>query len=163
MAHALTAGRPCSRDRRRCRRVEFTDCGELVHLRLRPGREALLLNLSSGGACIQVASRLLPGTPVEMQLSVSHWRWNGRAKVLRCHVSALVQEDGVRYQAALEFDPPIDRDGQDRLRTALLEMDTHGYQVPGEDDSNRSLREHATQYVTTPTMTQRTNRRHSEP
>jgi hypothetical protein len=130
MAAALTASLPPSADRRCFRRVAFTDWSASVRLRLRPGRDGSLLNLSRGGACIQVASRLLPGTPVDMQLMVSDWRWNARARVLRCHVSALVQEDGVRYQAALQFDLAIDSEGQDRLNAALLEVAVRGYEVP---------------------------------
>jgi hypothetical protein len=132
MAAALTTSLPIPSDRRRSRRIASTDCGESVRVRVRPGWDATLLNLSRDGACIEVASRLLPGIPVDMQLAISGWFWNGRAKVLRCHVAALFQEDGVRYQAALQFDPPLDPEGEERLNAALLEADQFGYQVPDE-------------------------------
>ncbi len=121
MAAALSRGSTPPLERRRFRRVALSAYGDLPRARLRPGREASLLNLSRGGACIEVASRVLPGTPVELQLAVSKWRWSGRARILRCRVSALVPENGVRYQAALQFDPPVDVAAETELESALGE------------------------------------------
>jgi hypothetical protein len=67
---------------------------------------------------------------MEMQVAISGWRWSGKGRVLRCHVSALVRGDGVRYRAALQFDPPVDAVDEERLDAALLEAAAHGYQVP---------------------------------
>jgi hypothetical protein len=101
-------------------------------VRLLPGRDASLVNLSRGGALIELESRVLPGTRVEIMLSVPDWRWTGRARVLRCHVSALVREDGVRYRAALQFDAPMPRDGRVISASAGPAAQDRGYQVPDE-------------------------------
>jgi hypothetical protein len=115
MAAALSAFRPLLPDRRECPRVVGGAGAGLIRLRVLPGREASLVNFSRGGVCIEVASRLLPGTPVDLQVALPERRWCGRAKVLRCRVSALVPGEGVRYEAALQFDPPLglgDPDGE---------------------------------------------------
>lgn len=67
-----------------------------------------MLNVSRGGVCIEASSRLLPGTPVDVQLIVFEWRWNGQATVLGCYVSALAREATARYTAGLQLKNPID-------------------------------------------------------
>jgi hypothetical protein len=130
MAAAMTPRSQHLPERRSSPRLGSADYGEAARLRLRPGREATLVNLSRGGACVEGASRLLPGTPVEMQVAISGWHWSGKGRVLRCHVSALVLENGVRYRAALQFDPPVDAVAQERLGAVLLDAAPAGYQVP---------------------------------
>jgi hypothetical protein len=122
-------------ERRRFRRIAASACGHFPRARLRPGREACLIDLSRGGARIEATSRLLPGTPEDLQLIVATWRWTGRARILRCRVSALVPEDGVRYQAALQFDPPIDAGAQMALESVLAGASECGYQVPAIEGS----------------------------
>jgi hypothetical protein len=74
--------------------------------RLRPGRTAYILDLSSGGALIETDWRLLPGTRVEMQVGdpVPLFRVAGR--ILRCHV-ALVDRERIRYRGAMKFEKPL--------------------------------------------------------
>jgi hypothetical protein len=132
MAAALGHGSTPPLERRRFCRVAATACRDIARARVRPGRDGSLLNLSRGGACIEVASRVLPGTPVEVQLAVARCRWSGRARVLRCRVSALLPEDGVRYQAALQFDPPVEASVHTELESALTAATRAGYQVPTE-------------------------------
>jgi hypothetical protein len=54
-------------------------------------------------------------------------------------VSALVPEDGVRYQAALQFDPPVEASAQTQLESALAEATGGGYQVPTKGSANGVL------------------------
>ena len=98
-------------ERRISARVEVASLSGVVHLRLPPGREAVLLDLSQDGACIEATSRLVPGGRVEMHLATQGWNWRGRATVTRCRVSALVPDNGARYLAALHFDTPLGLDG----------------------------------------------------
>jgi hypothetical protein len=74
--------------------------------RLRPGRTAQIVDLSSGGALIETDWRLLPGTRLEMQVGdpVPLFRVAGR--ILRCHV-ALVDRERIRYRGALKFESPL--------------------------------------------------------
>ena len=74
--------------------------------RLRPGRSAYLIDLSSGGALIETDWRLLPGVRIEMQIGepVPLVRVTGR--VLRCHV-ALLDRERIRYRGALKFEHQV--------------------------------------------------------
>lgn len=128
---ATLAGRPAPvRERRLSPRIAPGSHGLPVELRLVPGLGAWLLNLSTGGACIQVESRLLPGTPVDMHVALPGWRWRGRAMVLRCRVSALLPGQGVRYEAGVQFDSTDEANGPRRLVMAIQGAAETGYQVP---------------------------------
>jgi hypothetical protein len=132
MAASLIPGSSSSSERRQFLRVAMGERADVVGLRLVPGRGATVRDLSHGGACIEVAARLLPGTPVDLQVTALGRRWLGRARVLRCHVSALVPDAGVRYEAALQFDLSRDPEGPDQLLTAVLAAVGRVYQVPND-------------------------------
>jgi hypothetical protein len=74
--------------------------------RLRPGRMAHIVDLSSGGALIETDWRLLPGMRVELQLGepIPLFRVTGR--ILRCHV-ALLDRERIRYRGALVFEEQL--------------------------------------------------------
>jgi hypothetical protein len=78
----------------------------LERARLRPGRTALIVDISSGGALIETDWRLLPGIRVEVQIGepVPVFRVTGR--ILRCHV-ALLGRERIRYRGALMFEEPV--------------------------------------------------------
>jgi hypothetical protein len=125
-------------ERRISARVEVGSLSGVVQLRLPPGREALLLDLSQDGACIEATSRLVPGGRVEMHLATKGWTWRGRATVTRCRVSALVPDNGARYLAALHFDTPLGLEGPRALLEAAHEALAGGYALPeGETRANR--------------------------
>lgn len=139
MAGAMTFGRPrdaatCHAERRRFRRIGEAEQCAAAGARLRPGRDVSIVNVCRGGACVEAASRVLPETRVELQVTVSTWRWAVGARVLRCHVSALVEDQGARYRAALEFERLMDADAEMQLHKALVEAGgegkPRGYQVP---------------------------------
>jgi hypothetical protein len=117
MGTPLIGGPAAPIERRVSERVELASLSGLVHLRLPPGRQAVLLNVSREGASIEAASRLLPGGHVEVHISTQGWKWRGRAIVKRCRVSALVADHGARYLAALQFEAPLEPGGT----TALVE------------------------------------------
>ncbi len=135
MGGALTAGPAGARDRRRSARIEPGTYASVIRLRLPPGREAVLLNLSRDGACIETSSALLPGRPVDLMLSLPGWAWRGRATVLRCRVTALVIDSGVRYEAAVHFELPLDREGPARLLEAAEKAITSGHELPAQRTS----------------------------
>jgi hypothetical protein len=130
MGGALTAGPPGPIERRISARVEVASLAGVVLLRLPPGREAVLLNVSQAGACIEATSRLLPGGSVEMHLATQGWSWRGRATVTRCRVSALVPDEGARYVAALQFDTPLVPGGTAALVEAAYDAVANGYVLP---------------------------------
>lgn len=94
-------------ERRRYPRVVPADGAETAVARLRPGREAFVLNVSRGGACLEAAAPLRPGHSVDIRLMLSDWHWQGEAQVLRCRVSALPRDQKVRYRAGLAFVTPV--------------------------------------------------------
>jgi hypothetical protein len=130
MGGSLTTGSAGSCDRRRSARVEAATLAGVVRMRLPPGRDAVLLNLSRDGACVEAGSRLLPGRPVEVVMALPGWGWRGRATVTRCRVSALAIGSGVRYEAALQFELPLDPDGPARILEAAQEASLTGYTLP---------------------------------
>lgn len=94
-------------ERRRYPRVVPTEGPEPAVARLRPGREALVVNVSRGGVCVEAMSPLRPGHAVDIRLVLPDWHWHGEAQVLRCHVSALPREQKVRFRAGLAFITPV--------------------------------------------------------
>jgi hypothetical protein len=133
MGATLTAEPAVVRDRRRSPRIDVGASAGVVRLRLPPGREAVLLNLCRGGACIEASSALLPGRSVDLAVSLPGWNWRGRATVLRCRVSALVFENGVRYEAAVQFELPLGPDGPARVLEAVQLSTLQGYDLPARD------------------------------
>ena len=74
--------------------------------RVRPGREAAVLNVSSGGILIETMHRLLPGATVELQLWLADRRTSIRGRVLRSTVACL-RQGPVVYRGAVHFDRPL--------------------------------------------------------
>lgn len=96
---------PLNSERRAVPRTHGREHIGTSQARLRPGRHAAIVNLSSGGALIETEWRLLPGSRVELQMGeFSSLQVVGR--VLRCHVAALTRER-VRYRGAVAFEKPL--------------------------------------------------------
>ncbi|MGE0041635.1 MAG: PilZ domain-containing protein [Vicinamibacterales bacterium] len=68
---------------------------------IRPGRLVELVNLSSGGACVRGAARLLPGRRAELQLTGGGGRRTMTGLVVRCAVCGL---EPLEYEGAIRFD-----------------------------------------------------------
>lgn len=71
---------------------------------VRPGREACLLDISEGGALIEIGTPLRPGTHIQLQLSAHEGRLGIRGRVMRCYVASITGDAGVRYHGAIAFD-----------------------------------------------------------
>jgi len=95
-------------ERRTTRRVRF--CGGVLPpaARVHPGREVIIVDLSSDGALVEGMWRLRPGARIELQLDSGVGRSTVRGRVERCYVASLSDPSGVRYRAALRFDAPVD-------------------------------------------------------
>ncbi len=93
-------------ERRTSPRIPAHTLAGMERARLRPGRSAYVVDLSSGGALIQTDWRLLPGVRVEMQIGepVALLRVTGR--ILRCHVALLARER-ITYRGALKFEHQV--------------------------------------------------------
>jgi hypothetical protein len=101
--------------------------------RVRAGREASVLNASTAGILIETLHRLLPGTIIELQLTLADRCASVRGRVLRSMVACL-RHGRVQYRGAIAFETPL---------AAFPEID--GYAVPAAPASDhRHGREDAT-------------------
>jgi hypothetical protein len=71
--------------------------------RIRPGHVASIVDVSAGGALIETARRLLPGSTIELQLDREHDHVAVRGTIARCAVSRL-HPAIVWYRGAIVFD-----------------------------------------------------------
>ena len=106
------------------RRQGVSDHG-IVSARVWPGCDALLLDVSAGGALIETSSRLLPGAQIELHFATPDRRMAVRGDVVRCAV-VRIRISGVCYRGAIVFD---------RLLAWFVDdiesdIETDGYHVP---------------------------------
>jgi hypothetical protein len=108
-------------ERRRTHRRQSVEQHGIVSALVRPGINALVVDVSAAGVLIETHHRLLPGTSIEIHFDQKK-RWPAvRGRVLRCAV-AHVEPNLVRYRGAVLFDG----------RVPWLSDDTGlGYSVPG--------------------------------
>jgi hypothetical protein len=86
-----------SRERRRGSRVRLA---RPLTARVRTINEALVRDLSKGGALIETGRALAPGSRCEVHLELGERKANATARVARCHLLA----GGKRYEAGIEFE-----------------------------------------------------------
>jgi PilZ domain len=98
---------PNDPDRRRAVRRVPQPTETLSRMRLRTGRELAVVDISPAGALVEGATRLLPGTHVEVHVVTRHGRLLVRTRVVRSSVWQL-QADAVSYRTALAFDAAVD-------------------------------------------------------
>lgn len=95
-----------ARERRASPRVPALSMTGMERARLRPGRTAFVIDLSSGGALIETDWRLLPGVRVELQLGEPIPLFRVAGRILRCHVT-LLDRERIRYRGALMFEEQL--------------------------------------------------------
>jgi hypothetical protein len=109
-------------DRRACPRAAASAYG-IVSARVRPGYVVDVIDVSCGGALVEVARRLLPGSVVDLHVDTMGRRTTVRGRVARCTVSRL-QANSVCYEAAIAFDHCL---------SGFLEGQASGYALPAVD------------------------------
>ena len=75
-------------------------------MRIRPGHEASVIDISADGARIETPLRLLPGRQIELHVERGDQLTGVRGRVLRCHVTR-VMPSRMSYCGAVGFDQPI--------------------------------------------------------
>ena len=110
-------------DRRRARRRRTIHDHGIVTARVRPGREASLVDVSAGGALVETTYRLLPGARIELHVATGERRTSVRGGVLRSVVVG-VRAAGMCYRSAIGFD---------RLLSWFVDGEAGGYGVPAGD------------------------------
>ena len=97
-----------SPDRRRTIRRQRTELSWLRQLRLRPGLDVALVNLSAGGALVETSTRLRPGARTLVRLTGVSGSWTVSSLVSRSWVAAIDAKQGLVYRGALVFDKALD-------------------------------------------------------
>ena len=97
----------------------------LSRVRLRAGRELGVINVSITGALVEGATRLLPGTHVDVHVTSVQGRVLVRARVVRCAVWS-VTADVVSYRGALAFNAPVDLPAGEASPHAVRDAATKG-------------------------------------
>ncbi len=93
-------------ERRACIRWRSRDAPHRMACRIRPGHDALIVNLSEHGALVDTRRRLVPGGLVDVLIDMGGRRAVARALVLRSAIAGLLADD-VTYRGALRFDRPV--------------------------------------------------------
>jgi hypothetical protein len=93
-------------DRRRSRRRRLLDEHGITAVRVRPGCDAAVIDVSAGGTLVESPHRLMPGSSLDVQLLVRNRRIIVHSRVIRCEVSELGRS-GPIYRGALNFDRPL--------------------------------------------------------
>jgi hypothetical protein len=115
-------------DRRQAPRQRGVEEHGIVATKVRPGRDASLVDVSAGGALVETSHRLLPGTSVELQLETSSERATVRGRVVRCAVAGL-RSASVCYRGAISFD-----------RHLPWFVPADGYGMPGHETRRAATR-----------------------
>lgn len=112
-----TPERLATSDRRRARRWAPAQVPWVSLVQLATGESAELINISSGGALIRLATRLSPGSRSTLIVLTSEQRIGAGGRVVRCHVDSIARDGTVVYQMAMRFDSELELDlnTQDRL------------------------------------------------
>jgi len=95
----------------------------ILSARVRPGYFAAVIDISAGGALIEVARRLLPNSGIDLQIETIDGRVTLRGNVLRSVVTRL-RSNFVSYRAAIAFE---------RECTWLVDRRGTVYSVPGAE------------------------------
>ena len=111
-------GRPA--ERRRTTRHSGEALSWVREMRVRPGLEATLVNLSEEGAVVETATYLRPGARTTIQLTHASGGWRVSARVARSWVAAILPERGVRYRGAFVFERRVDLPGTGQPEAALV-------------------------------------------
>ena len=121
----MNDAQPCDErpDRRQARRRRTVHDHGIVSARVRPGREALLLDVSAGGALVETTFRLLPGAPIELHVATNDRKASVRGGVLRSAVVG-VRATGMCYRSAIGFN---------HLLSWFVDGDAGGYGIPSAE------------------------------
>ena len=95
---------------------------EITGLRISPGDEATLVNISATGLLIDSTQRFAPGQRVTVHFEGRLATRQMKARIVRCQVSVISAKGSLQYQTAMAFDErialPNDRPRNDWSTTA---------------------------------------------
>ena len=80
----------------------------IAGIRLSPGDEAQLVNISASGILVESATRYAPGVTLTIHFDGSFPTRQIRGRVVRCQVSAITRQGALQYQTGLVFEKRLD-------------------------------------------------------
>jgi hypothetical protein len=80
----------------------------ITRIRLSPGDEAGLVNVSASGILVESAMRYAPGVTLTVHFEGSFPTRQIKGRVVRCQVSAITGQGALQYQTALAFERRLD-------------------------------------------------------
>jgi hypothetical protein len=98
------------RERRTAPRRAVGAAEAIARVRLRGGRELILVDVSDAGGLVEGQARLLPGTHVDAHILTAGGRVLVRSRVSRAQVCRLAASE-VTYRCALAFQQPVNTAG----------------------------------------------------
>jgi hypothetical protein len=113
-------------DRRLQQRIEYRAGVLPPTVKVRPGRDVVVVNLSPSGLLVEGVWRFRPGGSVELHIAFDGTPVGARGRVLRCYVSGIDRLTGIRYRAAIALSAPIMVAMPVGLDDALRSVVAHG-------------------------------------
>ena len=93
-------------ERRRTARCAFSLAADTVSIRIRPGHDVRVIDVSAGGALLQNVVRLLPGHSIDLLITSGQRRTDIRGLVIRSAVSHLWRS-AIWYRSAVRFEHAV--------------------------------------------------------
>ncbi len=118
-------------ERRRALRWTPSAGGPLSWVRLRTGRELIVIDIAVAGVLVEGGSRLLPGSWLEVHLATAGGRLLVKGRVVRSHVWR-VEPNRIWYRSGLAFDDQVGALGPGYLLPASVAVppDAQGTTYP---------------------------------
>ena len=76
----------------------------ITGVRISPGDQATLVNISATGLLVESAQRFAPGQRATVHFEGTLTTRQMKARVVRCHVSVINAKGSLQYQTAMAFD-----------------------------------------------------------
>ncbi len=89
------------------------DCPWITGVRLSPGGEASLENISWSGLMARCSKRLIPGVPVTVTVSGTFTPSVIKGRVARCEVGGIGKDGVIQYKIGVAFDEPVSLPDED--------------------------------------------------
>jgi hypothetical protein len=93
-------------ERRASTRLDAVNLHDLIRVRIKPGVDVAIVNVSTRGLAIETATRLVPGSTIDLRFSVCGDSISVRGRVLRCMVSRLTATH-IRFRSAVHLETDI--------------------------------------------------------
>ncbi len=141
---------PATREIPRATRYQAATVPEITGVRLSPGDVVRLVNISASGALVEGSTRFVTGTRVTVHLQGTIATKKIEGTVVRCKVSAIGTDGGLRYQCGLAFDRRLKLPLDNAAESSDSEMPHPGDEPPADSLSANEASLHLPSDTTRP-------------